>query len=190
MQRQENPGNPNDGKVNGIPTLLQDYRKIPDSRIIREDTLENDKKWSDKERTDSNDLSRARDGPSDRVLPPTGRTIAAKPGSLHKNETERVGSARFNCFLIVTTTRGFLRTNSIHMRIMLRSALGSKHIQWQLHKHSAQATRQRKTANQRLEPKATSRLMVQSQGRVYESLTGANRSLGNVKQYNRGTRGK
>ena len=73
---------------------------------------------------------------------------------------------------------------------MLRSALGSKHIQWQLQKHSAQATRQRKTANQRLEPKATSRLMVQSQGRVCESLTGASRSLGNVRQYIRDTQGE
>ena len=74
------------------------------------------------------------------------------------------------------------------MRIMLRSALGSRHIQWQPHKHSAQATSQRKTANQRLVSKATSRLMVQSQERVCKSLIGASRSLGNVKQYNRGTR--
>ena len=34
---------PNDGKVNGVLAPLQDCRETPDSRLIREDTLENDK---------------------------------------------------------------------------------------------------------------------------------------------------
>ena len=76
------------------------------------------------------------------------------------------------------------------MRIMLRSALGSKHIQWQPLKHSAQATSQRKTANQRLISKATLRPVAQSKERVYKSLIGASRSLGNVKQYIRDTQGE
>ena len=132
---------PNDGKANGVPTPLQDCRETPDFRLIREVTLENNKKCSDEEGIDPQDLSRVWEGSSNRALPPNRRMLAVKPGSMHRNETRKVGSARFNHLLIFTTT---------WVRIILRSALESQHIQWEPLKLSAQATRQRKTANQRL----------------------------------------
>ena len=78
-----------------------------------------------------NCLMEARDGLSNRVLRANGWIITAKPGSLYENKTEKVGSTEFNCFLTVTTTPGFIITQSFLQRVKIGSSLGSKPPQWQ-----------------------------------------------------------
>ena len=49
---------PNDGEINGIPTLFQDCKETPDFKLISEVTLEINKECSDEEGIDPQDLSR------------------------------------------------------------------------------------------------------------------------------------
>ena len=161
-------------KIVGITPVL---------RLIREATMESNNKYSDKEGTDPRDLSRAREGSSDRAFLANRRIVSNRPESRYENVTEKSVGTQLNRSLIAKITLDF-STKSHIQRAMMRSAQGSKPSQWRLYKHHIQDTHQ--TANQSKAFKATSQQMVQSQRGAWVSINGASRSLSIAEQCNRG----
>ena len=98
---------PNDGKVNGVLAPLQDCRETPVLRLIPEVTMESNKKYSDKEGTDPRDLSRAREGSSDRAFLANRRIVSNRPESRYENVTEKIVDTQLNRSLIAKITLDF-----------------------------------------------------------------------------------